>query len=51
MKDLRDIPKDLRGRIKVTPVARIEEVWPLACDTTKAKPAEAATPDEAPAEA
>ncbi len=31
MKDLRDIPRDLRGRVKVMPVERIEEVWPLAC--------------------
>ena len=31
MKDLRDIPRDLRGRIKVMPVERIDEVWPLAC--------------------
>lgn len=31
MKDLHDIPKDLRGRIKVIPVERIDEVWPLAC--------------------
>jgi len=30
MKDLQDIPKDLRGRIKVFPVERIDEVWPLA---------------------
>ena len=30
MKDLRDIPRDLRGRIKVFPVERIDEVWPLA---------------------
>ena len=31
MKDLHDIPKDLRGRIKVMPVERIDEVWPLVC--------------------
>ena len=30
VKDLRDIPRDLRGRIKVFPVKRIDEVWPLA---------------------
>ncbi|MEA4856136.1 endopeptidase La [Solidesulfovibrio sp.] len=30
MKDLRDIPRDLRGRVKVYPVERIDEVWPIA---------------------
>jgi ATP-dependent Lon protease len=31
MKDIHDIPKDLRGRLKIMPVERIDEVWPLAC--------------------
>jgi len=43
MKDLRDIPKDLRGRIKVTPVERIDEVWPLACDREENKTESAET--------
>ena len=43
MKDLRDIPKDLRGRIKVMPVERIDEVWPLACDREEKKPEAAET--------
>ncbi|EKO37871.1 MAG: ATP-dependent Lon protase [Solidesulfovibrio magneticus str. Maddingley MBC34] len=30
MKDIHDIPKDLRGRLKIMPVERIDEVWPLA---------------------
>jgi len=30
-KDLADIPADLRGRIKVTFIEQIDEVWPLAC--------------------
>jgi ATP-dependent Lon protease len=42
MKDLRDIPRDLRGRVKVIPVERIDEVWPLACAPKPAKPVEAA---------
>ena len=32
MKDIHDIPKDLRGRVKIMGVERIDEVWPLACD-------------------
>jgi ATP-dependent Lon protease len=52
VKDLRDIPKDLRGRIKVLPVARIDEVWPLACGTGQAsKGATAANQPEETAKA
>ena len=38
VKDLRDIPRDLRGRIKVLPVKRIDEVWPLARATGGEEP-------------
>jgi len=34
-KDLADIPADLRGRIKVKLIDRIDEVWPLACGMEK----------------
>jgi ATP-dependent Lon protease len=44
MKDILDIPKDLRGRIKIMPVERIDEVWPLAC----AKPETAAAATQTP---
>ena len=40
MKDLRDIPRDLRSKIKVIPVERIDEVWPLACSTEDRKETE-----------
>ncbi len=30
-KDLEEIPKDLRARIKVQPVEHMDEIWPLAC--------------------
>jgi ATP-dependent Lon protease len=29
-KDLADIPAELRRRIKITPVERVEDIWPLA---------------------
>jgi len=34
-KDLQDIPKELRGRIKIQPVERIDEIWPLACGMSR----------------
>jgi ATP-dependent Lon protease len=38
-KDLQEVPADLRAKIKVEFVDRIDEVWPLACDTAdRAKP-------------
>ena len=48
MKDLLDIPKDLRGRIKVMPVERIDEVWPLACAKPEVAAAAAAAIDATP---
>ncbi|EFL52484.1 ATP-dependent protease La [Solidesulfovibrio fructosivorans JJ]] len=42
MKDLRDIPRDLRSKIKVLPVERIDEVWPLACTVPEQKKTDAA---------
>jgi len=30
-KDLQDIPAELRSRIKIQTVERIDEIWPLAC--------------------
>ncbi|MFZ5811984.1 MAG: endopeptidase La [Thermodesulfobacteriota bacterium] len=39
-KDLEEIPKDLRARIKVQPVEHMDEIWPLACGLkTEAAPA------------
>ncbi len=39
-KDLEEIPKDLRARIKVHPVEHMDEIWPLACEAkTGAAPA------------
>ncbi|MBU1248997.1 MAG: endopeptidase La, partial [Proteobacteria bacterium] len=29
-KDLQDIPAELRRRIKITPVERVEDIWPMA---------------------
>jgi len=34
-KDLQDVPKELRGRIKLQTVERIDEIWPLACEKMK----------------
>jgi len=39
-KDLEEIPKDLRARIKVQTVEHMDEIWPLACGLkTEAAPA------------
>jgi ATP-dependent Lon protease len=39
-KDLEEIPKDLRARIKVQTVEHMDEIWPLACGVkTEAVPA------------
>ena len=38
-KDIQEIPADLRSRIKIQLVDRIEDVWPLACGTTSGEKA------------
>ena len=48
-KDLADIPKDLRGRIKVQLIDQIDEVWPLACARESVTAAPEASPEEKPA--
>ena len=52
-RDLEEVPKDLRARIKVRTVELIDEIWPLACDTPvpKAKPKKAPAKTKAKAKA
>ncbi|MBI5519645.1 MAG: endopeptidase La [Desulfovibrio sp.] len=49
-KDLQDIPEDLRKKISVKFVERVDEVWPLAKASAKGAPAKAedARPEPAP---